>query len=418
MTENLLREERELRGTTETSRDNVEESTTNAEPQQSSTTKPHEFTGRNFHINEDSGIGTGGLKTKFKQNIDAIKLLKQLESEGRKATPSEQEILAKFNGWGTLTSAFSGAQNWAKENQQLRELLTPEEYEAARGASLNAYYTSPEIARTIWAGLERLGFKGGRILDPSTGSGIFFGTMPRKMMSQSVLSGVELDDLTGRIAQQLYQGANVQITGFQNAAFKLPSQTFQKNADTQVTTDIVIFQKRFDPNIPSEHAQAWATVKKISVTDKTGKPQDVKLNEYFENHPDHMLGTPTIDTLYQSGNRLALDGMGRNTTKELADLLNNLPENIYLPIRRETPSTADAMLTRLNELQQKGTFATHDGKIYRKQDGKPVELIGKDAQTVKDYLSLQKTLDALLAKQLDPIATAEKLSEFRTRGGD
>ncbi|MBR1806708.1 MAG: hypothetical protein IJ774_10045, partial [Selenomonadaceae bacterium] len=432
------------------------------------------------------------MKAKFKQNIDAIKLLKQLESEGRKATPSEQEILAKFNGWGTLTSAFSGAKDWAKENQQLRELLTPEEYEAARGATLNAYYTSPEIARTIWAGLERLGFKGGRILDPSTGSGIFFGTMPREIMAQSVLSGVELDDLTGRIAQQLYQGANVQITGFQNAtlpdnhfdlaisnvpfdsvriledpkyrkdklmlhnyffakamdkirpcglvafitssgtlndpkaiadvfngradliaAFKLPSQTFQKNADTQVTTDVVIFQKRFDPKVPSEHAQAWENVKKISVTDKTGKPQDVKLNEYFENHPDHMLGTPTIDTLYAGQNRLALDGTGRNTTKELGDLMSKLPENIYLPIRRATPSTADAMLTRLNELQKEGTFATHEGKIYRKQGDQLVELSGKDAQTVKDYLSLQKTLDALLAKQLDPATTDEKLSDLR-----
>ncbi|MBR1647790.1 MAG: hypothetical protein IJ685_13610, partial [Selenomonadaceae bacterium] len=162
---------------TETDRGNDRVSA-DAENVSDESTKTYEPAGNNFHITEDDGIGEGGLKTKFKQNIDAIKLLKQLEAEVRKATPSEQKILAKFNGWGTVAPAFSNTKGWTKENQQLRELLTPEEYEAARAVTLDAFYTSPEIAKTIWSGLEHLGFKGGRILDPSTGSGIFFGTMP------------------------------------------------------------------------------------------------------------------------------------------------------------------------------------------------------------------------------------------------
>ncbi len=135
-----------------------------------------EFAGHNFKITEDNTeIGSGGLKEKFKQNIAAIKLLKQLESEGRLATPSEQEILSKFNGWGTLANAFvMGKKDWEKEYRQLRELLTPDEYQAAKASITNAFYTTPKIASAIWKGISKLGFKGGRILDPSMGSGIFF----------------------------------------------------------------------------------------------------------------------------------------------------------------------------------------------------------------------------------------------------
>ena len=109
----------------------------------------HESVGHNFHITAESGIGEGGLKTKFQQNIEAIKLLKQIEAEGRMATPSEQAILAKFNGWGTIASVFSDNQSWQKEQEQLKELLTPEEYSAARAAMTKAFYTSPEIAEKI-----------------------------------------------------------------------------------------------------------------------------------------------------------------------------------------------------------------------------------------------------------------------------
>ncbi|MBR3746404.1 MAG: DEAD/DEAH box helicase family protein, partial [Selenomonadaceae bacterium] len=460
-----------------------------------SVAKPYETAGHNFQITEDSGIGDGGLKTKFKQNIDAIKLLKQLEREERKATPSEQEILAKFNGWGTLAPAFSNAKDWQKENQELRELLTDEEYAAARGAIRNAFYTSPEIAKTIWSGLKRLGFTGGRILDPSMGSGIFFGTMPSEIAVQSALTGVELDSLTGRIAQQLYQGADIEITGFQNrnlpdnyfdlaitnvpfdsvriledpkyskanlqlhdyffaksmdkirpgglvafitstgtlneprqiaklydgkadliAAFKLPSQTFDKNAGTQVTTDIVIFQKRIDPDKASEHAQEWTKVTKNFSAAKIGSTETkrVKINEYFINHPDHMIGTPVLDKLYAgSSPRMGLDGKGRDVVKELGDLMNKLPENIYLPIQRETPSTLDNTLAKFSSRQTEGDFAIVGGKVYQRQDGKRVEVADKDAPTVKDYLGLAKILERLLSAQLNPDTTDERLSELR-----
>lgn len=127
--------------------------------------KPAEVPGHNFHITKASGVGEGGEKTKFKQNIEAIKLLKKLEAEGRRATPEEQAILAKFNGWGIVKSAFSNSKDWEKEYAQLKELLTPEEYKEAASASLNAFYTSPEVVNAIWKGVARLGFKGGRVLD-------------------------------------------------------------------------------------------------------------------------------------------------------------------------------------------------------------------------------------------------------------
>lgn len=321
----------------------------NAQP---AISNPAEIPGHNFHITDESGVGEGGLKTKFKQNIDAINLLKQLEAEGRMATPSEQAILAKFNGWGTLADAFTDNEKWQKENQQLKELLTGDEYRAAKAAIINAYYTHPKIAQAIWQGLKQIGFTGGRILDPSMGTGIFFGTMPSEIMAKSELSGVELDDLTGRIAKQLYQKADVEITGFQDrrlpnnyfdvaisnvpfadiaiysdpeyrkqgyklhnfffakamdkvraggfvafitstgtmqsrntdaqrlrseigrkadliATFKLPSNAFDKNAGTQVTTDVLILQKRLDPNKPSKYAQNWEIIDNIDAEAKT-----------------------------------------------------------------------------------------------------------------------------------------------------
>ena len=198
---------------------------------------------QNFRITEDNTeIGSGGLKTKFKQNIDAIKLLKQIESEGRFATPEEQKILAQFNGWGTLAKAFTNSQDWANEFQQLKELLTEEEYDAAFKAITNSFYTPPNIARAIWAGLQKLGFKGGRILDPSMGTGIFFGTMPAEFSKISELTGVELDDLTGRISKQLYQKAAIDITGFQdspmaNNYFDLVISNVPFDSDVKILSD-------------------------------------------------------------------------------------------------------------------------------------------------------------------------------------
>ena len=169
---------------------------------------------QNFRITDDQ-LGEGGAKTKYTFNIAAIQTLKQIEAEERQATPQEQEILSKYVGWGGLPQAFDAENaSWQKEYRQLKELLTDEEYGAARGSTLNAHYTSPMVIRAMYEALVNMGFQSGNILEPSCGVGNFFGMLPDSM-SQSRLYGVELDSITGRIAQQLYPDAQITISGFE-----------------------------------------------------------------------------------------------------------------------------------------------------------------------------------------------------------
>ena len=169
---------------------------------------------RNFHIS-DNHLGEGGPKQKFSRNVEAIRTLQTLENENRNATPEEQENLSQYVGWGGLADAFDpDKDSWAKEYTQLKELLTPEEYTAARASTLNAHYTSPTVIRAIYGAVEKMGFKTGNILEPSCGVGNFFGMLPESMQG-SRLYGVELDSISGRIAQKLYPEANITVAGFE-----------------------------------------------------------------------------------------------------------------------------------------------------------------------------------------------------------
>ena len=169
---------------------------------------------RNFHIS-DNHLGEGGPKQKFVRNVEAIRTLQTLESENRNATPEEQEILSQYVGWGGLADAFDpDKDSWAKEYAQLKELLTPEEYAAARASTLNAHYTSPTVIHAIYNAVEKMGFQTGNILEPSCGVGNFFGMLPESMQG-SRLYGVELDSISGRIAQKLYPEANITVAGFE-----------------------------------------------------------------------------------------------------------------------------------------------------------------------------------------------------------
>ena len=177
------------------------------------------YKAQNFHIT-DEHLGEGGAKTKYAFNIAAIQTLKQIEAEGRQATPQEQETLSKYVGWGGLPQAFDAENaSWQKEYQQLKSLLTDEEYAAARGSTLNAHYTSPMVIRAMYEALGNMGFQSGNILEPSCGVGNFFGMLPESM-SQSRLYGVELDSITGRIARQLYPDAQIEIRGFEKTSRK------------------------------------------------------------------------------------------------------------------------------------------------------------------------------------------------------
>jgi len=168
----------------------------------------------NFHITDDH-LGEGGPKAKFQANMEAIKLLKYLEGTTGQATPEQQQVLSRYVGWGGLADAFDpDKESWSKEYAQLKELLTPEEYAAARGSTLNAHYTSPTVIRAIYEAVGRMGFETGNILEPSCGVGNFFGMLPESMAG-SKLYGVELDSISGRIAQQLYPKADITVAGFE-----------------------------------------------------------------------------------------------------------------------------------------------------------------------------------------------------------
>ena len=168
----------------------------------------------NFRITDDH-LGEGGAKQKYARNIAAIRTLFQLEQEHRGATIEEQEILSQYVGWGGLPDAFDPDKgNWAKEYAELKGLLSEDEYAAARGSVLNAHYTSPTVIRAIYDAVERMGFRSGNILEPSMGVGNFFGMLP-DTMQDSRLYGVELDSVTGRIAQKLYPDANIKVAGFE-----------------------------------------------------------------------------------------------------------------------------------------------------------------------------------------------------------
>lgn len=311
----------------------------------------------NFRITDDA-IGVGGAKEKFRNNMAAINLLHELEIENRLATPEEQEVLSQYVGWGGLPMAFDEHNAaWAEEFKELYASLSPEEYRAAMESTLTAFYTPPVVIKAMYDALDRLGFLQGNILEPSCGTGNFFGLLPESMQN-SKLHGVEIDSLTGRIAKQLYQKANIAIEGFEKTnlpddhfdvvlgnvpfgeirvndsrynaqkflihdyffakaldkvraggvvmfitskgtmdkaspevrkyiaqraellgAIRLPDNTFKANAGTEVTSDILILQKR-DRVMDIE--PDWVHLD----TDENG----VTMNSYFVEHPEMVLG--------------------------------------------------------------------------------------------------------------------------------
>ena len=197
----------------------------------------------NFHINVWE-TEKAGPKTRYQWNIDAIRTLKQIESENRLATQEEQKILSKFVSWGGLSRAFDeNNESWSKEYKELKELLSDEEYAAARATVNNAFYTSPEIASSINSALMQFGFRGGNILEPSMGIGNFFGSMPQAMQ-ESRLYGVELDSISGRIAKQLYQNANISITGFENTTY--PDNFFDVVVGNVPFGDYKVFDPKYN----------------------------------------------------------------------------------------------------------------------------------------------------------------------------
>ena len=312
---------------------------------------------RNYHITDDA-LGVGGAKEKFRNNMAAVNLLHELQLENRLATPEEQETLAKYVGWGGLSMAFDeNNAAWAEEFKELYASLSPEEYRAAKESTLTAFYTPPVVIKAMYEALARLGFSQGNILEPSCGTGNFFGLLPESMAG-SKLHGVEIDPLTGEIAKQLYQKAKIAVEGFEDTklpdnhfdvvlgnvpfgefkvddsrynaqkflihdyffakaldkvrtggvvmfvtskgtmdkaspevrryiaqraellgAVRLPDNTFRANAGTEVTSDILILQKR---DRVTDAEPDWIYLD----TDENG----ITMNSYFVQHPEMVLG--------------------------------------------------------------------------------------------------------------------------------
>ena len=426
----------------------------------------------NFRITDDA-IGIGGAKEKFRNNMAAINLLHELEIENRLATPEEQEVLSRYVGWGGLSMAFDEHNAaWAEEFKELYASLSPEEYRAAMESTLTAFYTPPVVIRAMYDALDRLGFSQGNILEPSCGTGNFFGLLPDSMQN-SKLHGVEIDSLTGRIAKQLYQKANIAIEGFEKTnlpdghfdvvlgnvpfgeirvndsrynaqkflihdyffakaldkvraggvvmfitskgtmdkaspevrkyiaqraellgAIRLPDNTFKANAGTEVTSDILILQKR-DRVMDIE--PDWVHLD----TDDNG----VTMNRYFIEHPEMVLGEikmestrfGTFEPVCKARKDIPLSELLSNAVQringEIPELDNGVDE---ISDEQELSVPADPNVRNFS-------FTLVDGSVYfRENDRMQLASVSMTAENrIKGLIQIRDCVRKLIEYQTD-----------------
>lgn len=414
---------------------------------QQSTEQPK---GRNFVIGDSLDL-PNGEKSRYKANVEAIRLVKQLEAEKRYATEAEQVILSKYVGWGGLANAFDQRKTeWAKEYTELKELLTKEEYESARGSTLNAHFTDISVIKAMYDGLASLGFNGGRMLEPSSGVGNFVGAMPADMTAKvKSWTMVELDGITGLIAKYLYPNADVRIQGFEKAnipdnymdvaisnvpfgnyaiadkaypkkvtsaihnyffaksldkvrpggivmfitsaytmnskedtvrryimqradllgAIRLPDSAFKGNAGTEVVTDILILKKRAANTAYAGEDFLKAPYKYISGYN------GAYINSYFENHPEMVLGTESMDGGMYRGNSLtykALESKG-SLADQIREAFSHINGKMDYPATLSREKTNFAV-EKANKKTKENGFVVKDGKIYQNKNGELVEV--------------------------------------------
>ena len=426
----------------------------------------------NFRITDDA-IGIGGAKEKFRNNMAAINLLHELEIENRLATPEEQEVLSRYVGWGGLSMAFDEHNAaWAEEFKELYASLSPEEYRAAMESTLTAFYTPPVVIKAMYDALDRLGFSQGNILEPSCGTGNFFGLLPESMQN-SKLHGVEIDSLTGRIAKQLYPKANIAIEGFEKTnlpdnhfdvvlgnvpfgeirvndsrynaqkflihdyffakaldkvraggvvmfitskgtmdkaspevrkyiaqraellgAIRLPDNTFKANAGTEVTSDILILQKR-DRVMDIE--PDWVHLD----TDENG----VTMNRYFVEHPEMVLGEIKMEN--------TRFGTFKPVCKARKDIpLSELLSNAVQRINGEIPEL-DNEVDEISDEQELSvpadpnvrnfSFTLVDGRVYfRENDRMQLASVSMTAENrIKGLIQIRDCVRKLIEYQTE-----------------
>lgn len=426
----------------------------------------------NFRITDDT-IGVGGAKEKFRNNMAAINLLHELEIENRLATPEEQEVLSRYVGWGGLSMAFDEHNAaWAEEFKELYASLSPEEYRAAMESTLTAFYTPPVVIKAMYDALDRLGFSQGNILEPSCGTGNFFGLLPESMQN-SKLHGVEIDSLTGRIAKQLYQKANIAIEGFEKTnlpddhfdvvlgnvpfgeirvndsrynaqkflihdyffakaldkvraggvvmfitskgtmdkaspevrkyiaqraellgAIRLPDNTFKANAGTEVTSDILILQKR-DRVMDIE--PDWVHLD----TDENG----VTMNRYFVEHPEMVLGEikmentrfGTFEPVCKARKDIPLSELLSNAVQringEIPELDNKVDE---ISDEQELSVPADPNVRNFS-------FTLVDGRVYFRENDRmqPASVSMTAENRIKGLIQIRDCVRKLIEYQTD-----------------
>ncbi len=426
----------------------------------------------NFRIIDDA-IGVGGAKEKFRNNMAAINLLHELEIENRLATPEEQEVLSRYVGWGGLSMAFDEHNAaWAEEFKELYASLSPEEYRAAMESTLTAFYTPPVVIRAMYDALDRLGFSQGNILEPSCGTGNFFGLLPDSMQN-SKLHGVEIDSLTGRIAKQLYQKANIAIEGFEKTnlpddhfdvvlgnvpfgeirvndsrynaqkflihdyffakaldkvraggvvmfitskgtmdkaspevrkyiaqraellgAIRLPDNTFKANAGTEVTSDILILQKR-DRVMDIE--PDWVHLD----TDENG----VTMNRYFVEHPEMVLGEikmestrfGTFEPVCKAHKDIPLSELLSNAVQringEIPELDNRVDE---ISDEQELSVSADPNVRNFS-------FTLVDGRVYFRENDRmqPASVSMTAENRIKGLIQIRDCVRKLIEYQTE-----------------
>lgn len=340
---------------------------------------------QNFHITDDD-LGAGGPKAKFRANVEAIRLLNDLEFSDRLATPEEQEVLSRYVGWGGIPQAFDeNNADWSKEYAELKELLSPAEYESARGSVLNAHYTSPTVIHAIYDALGNMGFTTGNVLEPACGVGNFFGCLPETMLD-SRLYGVELDSLTGRIAKQLYQKANITIDGFERTSF--PNDFF----------DVVV------GNVPFGN---------YGVADKAYDRHKFLIHDYFlAKSLDQVRTGGVVAVLTSSGTLDKKDTSTREYLAQRADLLGaiRLPNNAF---RRNAGTDVVADILFLQKRDRAPLQMPEWVRLGQTEDGHPInqyfishpemvlgELTTESTQYGKQELTVAPIPGADLSEQL------------------
>ncbi len=434
----------------------------------------------------DEELGDGGPREKFRANLDAIRVLQTCEQENRFATPEEQEVLSRYVGWGSLPQVFEENNSaWANEYLELKAALSPEEYASARESTLTAFYTPPTVIRAMYQALSQMGFSTGNVLEPACGTGHFFGMLPEEM-KDSKIYGVELDSITGRIAQQLYQQSNIAVQGFERTelpdsffdvvignvpfgqfkvpdkrydkhnwlihdyyfgkaldkvrsggvvafitskgtmdkenpavrryiaqradllgAIRLPNNTFQKNAGTEVTSDILFFQKR-DRMTPQEPEWVHLDI------DENGVP----MNRYFIEHPEMILG----DMRMVSGLYGPESACVPYENADLGALLQEAIANIHAEI---SPYELDDLADEdednsipADPAVRNFSYTEADGRLYFRENSRmmPVEASVTAQNRIKGMIALRDCVRDLIEYQTEDYSDAEIQAQQKKLG--